>query len=146
MDDAVDAVIREIASKNGVAIGRDDPILMMVTIQGVLATKTMAAHHELLEKHKRELEEIAERWGSDAKDKAERILTAALASSREVMAATMKEGAAAAATAFRAEIEPAAMTVSKSLQHTRQVALLNMAACALTIGAVVLLLVRGIKF
>ena len=78
-DDKIEELIREIAVKHGIAVGRDDPILILQTINTRLMQDSQAAQQEILDRFKEELEAIAHRWGDDAKGKAERTLNAALA-------------------------------------------------------------------
>jgi hypothetical protein len=85
-DDKIEELIREIAVKHGIAVGRDDPILILQTINTRLMQDSQAAQQEILDRFKEELEAIAHRWGDDAKGKAERTLNAALAASKEAMA------------------------------------------------------------
>lgn len=93
MADRIEEIIKEIAVKHGIAVGRDDPIMILQTINERLMQDTAAAQQEILEQFKSELESVAFRWGEDAKAKAERTLNAALAASRDAMNKAMQEGA-----------------------------------------------------
>lgn len=135
MDDPIDQLIRDIAAKHGVALGRDDPILILQTINAQLLEDGQRAQHALLQTHKEELEAIAQRWGSDAKDKAERILTAGLAASKDVMAGMVEVGAAAAMASLRTEVAQAVGTIARTLEHSRDLARVNLVAAALTVVA-----------
>lgn len=139
-DDDIDAAIRDIASRHGIAVGRDDPIMVLLTINKRLQADSAQAQEALLGGYKEELEAISQRWGHDAKEKAERILTAALASSKETMAKTMNESALAAAAAVRSEIDGATRKFAAAIDNARQVATLNLVACAFTAAAAVLAL------
>ncbi|VTU46107.1 conjugal transfer protein TraM (plasmid) [Variovorax sp. SRS16] len=138
--DDIDDAIRQIASKNGVAVGRDDPILVLLTINQLLQEKADAAQQSLLAQHKEELESIAQQWGRDAKEKAERILTAALSSSKEAMALAMNESATAAAGAVRAEIQTMSQKFAGAIENARHVATMNLVAGGLTIASAVIVL------
>ena len=117
-DDKIEELIREIAAKHGIAVGRDDPILILQTINMKLMQDSASAQQEILDAFKSELESIAHRWGDDAKGKAERTLNAALAASKDAMTRGMQEGAKAAANildrAEWTEARPAQKTVSDS--------------------------------
>ncbi len=69
-DDKIEELIGEIAVKHGITIGRNDPILILQTINERLMQDTQAAQQEILDHFKEELESIAHRWGEDAKGKA----------------------------------------------------------------------------
>jgi hypothetical protein len=81
MPDNVDELIKEIAVKHGIAVSRDDPILILQTINNRLMQDSEKAQQAMLDQYKEELEALALRWGVDAKDKAERILNASLLAS-----------------------------------------------------------------
>lgn len=135
MDDPIDQLIRDIAAKHGVAVGRDDPILILQTINAHLLEDGQRAQRALLQTHKEELEAIAQRWGSDAKDKAERILTAGLAASKEAMTGIVEVGAAAAMASLRTEVVQAVGTIARTLEQSRDLARVNLVAAALTVVA-----------
>ena len=135
MDDPIDQLIRDIAAKHGVAVGRDDPILILQTINAHLLEDGQRAQRALLQTHKEELEAIAQRWGSDAKDKAERILTAGLAASKEAMTGMVEVGAAAAMASLRTEVVQAVGTIARTLEQSRDLARVNLVAAALTVVA-----------
>mgnify|MGYP003379481151 CR=1 FL=1 len=78
-DDKIEETIKAIAARHGIAVSRDDPILVLQTINDRLMQDSQAAQQEILEGFKSELEAIAHRWGEDSKGKAERTLNAALA-------------------------------------------------------------------
>lgn len=105
--DRIEELVRDIAAKHGIAVGRDDPIMILHTINERLMRDTQQAQQTALDGFKSELELISHRWGQDAKDKAERILTAALQASREGMATSINEAARQAADLLRKELAKA---------------------------------------
>lgn len=133
--DKIEDTIREIAAKHSIAVGRDDPILILQTINERLMQESNAAQKEILDRFKEELEGIAHRWGDDAKNKAERTLNAALAASRDAMHKTMQDGAKAAAEVIRGEVETAAAQLAKPVRESKRVAFMNMIAACLAVVA-----------
>ena len=77
MTDVVEDLIGEVARKHGIAIGRDDPILVLHTMNDRLMRESAAAQQALLDAFKQELEALASRWSMEATDRADRILQAA---------------------------------------------------------------------
>lgn len=138
--DRIEALIQEIAAKHGVALGRDDPIMILQTINERLMQDSAAAQQETLDHFKAELESIAHRWGADARDKAERILNAALAASKTAMIQGMQEGAKAAATSARQEIDTALAQLAGPVRDARRIAVMNMIAAAMAVFAAALAL------
>ena len=84
-DDKIEQLIREIASKHGIAVARDDPILVLQTINHRLLQDSVAAQQAMLDRYKEELESVGNRWSLDSHEKAERILNAALEASTDTM-------------------------------------------------------------
>lgn len=139
MTDKIEETIKEIAAKHGIAVGRDDPILILQTINDRLMQESTAAQQANLDAFKSELEEIAHRWGDDAKNKAERTLNAALAASKEAMAATIKENAKATAAAARQQVEEAiAQEIKPAIQGARRVSFVSF------ITAIMLIIAAGL--
>ncbi len=134
-DKQIDELIREIAAKHNVAVGRDDPILILHTINKKLMQDNVAAQQKTLDAFRSELESIANRWGNGAKGIAERTLNAALAAGKDAMARGMQEGANAAAEAVRREVEAVAAQLVAPIREARRVAIMNMIAAGMAVAA-----------
>ncbi|HAT1822791.1 TPA: conjugal transfer protein TraM [Legionella pneumophila] len=91
MSEKINEVIQEIAGKHGVVLGRDDPVLILQTMNDRLLEENRKAQQEMLTQFKEEMESISSQWKVDAKDKAEKVLNAALASSKEAMNKILRE-------------------------------------------------------
>jgi len=135
MSEQLDELIREIAVKHGIAVSRDDPILVLQTINNRLMQDSAKAQQVQLDAYKEELEALAMRWGNDAKEKAERILNAALAASKDAMGKIMEEGAKATAASVRAEVDEALARVAGPVGDGRRIGMLNVAASCITLLA-----------
>jgi multidrug efflux pump subunit AcrA (membrane-fusion protein) len=135
MSDQIEELIKEIAAKHGVAVSRDDPILVLQTINNRLMQDSSRAQQIQLDQYKAELEDLALRWGKDAKDKAERILNAALRTSKETMGREMQDGARTLAEAVRAELDTGLAAVMLPIRNARRMALFNVVAACITLLA-----------
>jgi hypothetical protein len=131
----VEELIKEIAAKHGIAVSRDDPILVMQTINNRLMQDTTKAQQAQLDHYKEELEALALRWGIDAKSKAERILNAALAASKDAMDQAMQENAKSTAASVRAEVDLILGRTANQLKDAQRIALLNIVASCITLAA-----------
>lgn len=138
MADGLDNLRQEIHRVHGVSVGMDDPIMILYTLNNRLLAEGAKAQEEQLEQFKSELEGIAYQWGNDAKAKAERILNASLAASKEAMAGLMQVSAAEAANAMQAEFDKALRRAEAPAQSARNLAALNIAASLMTLVAGVL--------
>lgn len=140
MSDKIEEIIKEIAAKHGIAVGRDDPILILQTVNERLMQDSAAAQQEILGRFKSEMEEIAHRWGDNAKSKAERTLNAALTASRDAMQKGMQEGAAKAVEAVQCELEAIADQLAAPIRDAKRVATMNMIAAGMAVFAAGLVL------
>jgi len=131
----VEELIKEIAFKHGIAVGRDDPILILQTINKRLMEDSAKAQQEMLDHYKEEIEALAKRWGDDAKTKAERVLNAALVASRETMAKTAMEVAATVKQTVEQEIEAGLKKLHGPVQNARGLVVANVIAAVITLVA-----------
>ena len=135
MSDAVEDLIKEIAVKHGIAVGRDDPILILQTINAKLLEDGAKAQRALLQEHKEELEAITQRWSVDVKGKAERILTASLMASKEAMTRMTDEGATVMTASVRGEVDQALKGIRNTVQQAHDLCRVNLIAAAITLFA-----------
>lgn len=140
MADSVEELILEIAAKHGIAVSRDDPIMVLQTINNRLMHDSAKAQQVQLDLYKQELEALALRWGNDARKTAERTLNAVLAASKDAMWRSMQEGAEASAVAVRAEIDAALARVAAPIRDARRIGMLNVVATCITLLAAALVL------
>lgn len=138
MADDLESLRQEIHRVHGVSVGKDDPIMILFTLNNRLLAEGAKAQEEQLEQFKSELEGIAYQWGNDAKEKAERILNASLAASKEAMASLMQASATEAAKALQAECNKAFRRAEAPAQSARNLAALNIAASLVTLLAGIL--------
>ena len=130
-DDKIEETVKAIAARHGIAVSRDDPILVLQTINDRLLKDSHSAQQEILDHFQSELEEIAQRWGDDARNKAERTLNAALTASRDAMLEAMQAGGEKAAEIIQREIQALEMP----MRVAKQVAIMNIIAGAMVVFA-----------
>jgi hypothetical protein len=143
-DDQIESLIREIATKHGIAVGRDDPILILQTINNRLLQDGAKAQQDMLDQFKRELEAMAMRWSEDAKNKAERIVNASLNASKESMENMMAQGARDTIKTVRTEIDSSLNRINGPIRDAKKIAVLNVIAGSMTIIAVTAFLVFAV--
>jgi len=90
MSDKYDESIQDIAVKHGIVLGRDDPILILQTMNERLIEETRQAQAAMVVQFREEMENISSQWKDDAKKKAEKILNVALMASKEAMARVLQ--------------------------------------------------------
>ncbi|EPG9766617.1 hypothetical protein M0K88_004881 [Escherichia coli] len=145
MSDAVEELVKEIAAKHGISVGRDDPILVLHTINERLMQHSRKAQEAILDSFKEELESIAFRWGEDAKAKAERILSAGLNASRDVMNQAMKDTAKTMTDTIRTEVDAALKRSNAPLLNLKHITTMMALGSCLTFAAALIVFWVAIK-
>jgi hypothetical protein len=140
MSDQIEEVIKEIALKHGIAVSRDDPILVLQTMNNRLLHDSAKAQQAQLDQYKEELEALALRWGNDAKDKAERILNASLSAAKDAIDQLMQEGARSASAGMGKEVDVALAKLITPVRDAKKIASMNIAAACITLAAAVIAL------
>ncbi len=138
MSDSTEDLIREIAAKHGIAVARDDPILVLQTINNRLLLDSAKAQQEQLDAYKQEMEALANRWSLDAKDKAERVLNASLTAGNEAAAKIIMKSEQTAAKIVQSEIDAALARIAIPVGDAHRIALANMTASFVTVIAAAL--------
>jgi len=130
-----EALIKEIAVKHGITVGRDDPILILQTMTARLTDNNAKAQQVMLQQYKEDLEGVALRWGNDAKDKSERILSASLTAGRDVMANLLQDCTKTTTMTVQKEVDQSLSRAGIALGRVEKVAMINLFASAITLMA-----------
>ncbi|HHM2297751.1 TPA: conjugal transfer protein TraM [Legionella anisa] len=136
MADQFESLINDIAIKHGVVLGRNDPILILQTMNAKLMEENSKTQQLMLNQYKEDLEGIALRFGNEAKEKSERILNASLIAAKETMANVLEESAKTTAMMIQKDIEQLLSRTSGILGRTKRIAMINLVASSLTLIAV----------
>lgn len=135
----IEETIKEIAAKHGIAVGRDDPILILQTLNNRLLQDSQKAQQAMLDQYKSELEGISHRWSTDAKEKAERILNASLDASKTAMERLMQAAAKELVTTIKSEVDISLNRISGPIKNANRIGLMNIAASCITLLAAAVL-------
>ena len=130
-------LLKEIAAIHGIGISRDDPLLILQTLNKRLMEDNAKVQQEMLDRHKEEIEVLAKRWSDEAKNKAEKILNAALDASQKMMAKAAQEGGSSVAAVVNKEIEG---SLNRAVRTCRGLVIANVIAAAITLVAAFLAL------
>lgn len=131
----VEELIQEIALKHGITVSRDDPILILQTINKRLMEDSAKAQQEMLDHYKEEIEVLAKRWGDDVKAKAEKVMNVALAASRETMTKTAQEAGITVKQVIQQEVDTSLKKIREPIGHARSLVILNVIAAGITLIA-----------
>jgi len=131
-DDPTDDLLKEIASKHGVALDREDPILIVQTLHTRLLAESRSAQQAMLEDYRTTLEGLLDRWSAETTAKAERIVTASLTATTETMKTQMASHTTDLARAIRKEVTEVVETTETRLRRATTVGYVNLLAALLT--------------
>ena len=131
-------LLKEIAAIHGIGISRDDPLFLFFkrSTNGSMEDNAKV-QQEMLDRHKEEIEVLAKRWSDEAKNKAEKILNAALDASQKMMAKAAQEGGSSVAAVVNKEIEG---SLNRAVRTCRGLVIANVIAAAITLVAAFLAL------
>ena len=138
-NDPTEDLLKEIASKHGVALDREDPILIMQTMQARLLAESRSAQQAMLEDYRTTLEALLDRWGTETKAKAERIVTASLTASTVAMKQQMEVSATEAGSTLRQEVTRALDHVAGQLHTARIIGYCNLLAAVVLLFTAVII-------
>ncbi len=136
-DDPTDDLLKEIASKHGVALGREDPLLIVQTMHARLLAESRSAQQAMLDDYRTTLEGLLERWSAETKAKAERIVMASLTASTETMKAQMATHATDLARTLRKEVTEMLEQTDTRMRRATTLGYLNLLAALVTFLAAV---------
>ena len=139
-NNALEEMIKEIAAKHGIALGRDDPILILQTLNNRLLQASQKVQQAMLDEYKAELEELSLKWSTEAKEKAERILNASLDASKVAMEELMRTSSQEVVTMIKTEVDASLNHISGPIKDTKLIGLMNMVSSCITLVAVTILL------
>ena len=135
MSDKFDAAIQEIAVRHGVVLSKDDPILILQTMNDRLIEEARQAQAAMLTQFREEMESISSQWRDDAKEKAEKIINAALASSKEAMARLLLESTNISVQSMERMISDSLAEARDLLQQTKKFAWLMLVSSVVILAA-----------
>ncbi|AWN73027.1 conjugal transfer protein TraM [Legionella anisa] len=140
MNDKFDTVMQEIAVKHGVVLSKDDPILILQTMNDRLIKETQQAQAAVLAQFREEIESISSQWKDDAREKAEKILNMALASSKEAMTHLLHEATNESVSVIKKVISDSVTQVHVMAKQTKNYSLLALFCSVLVVSCIHLVL------
>ncbi len=133
MTDQIEEIIKEIASENGIALSRDDPVLILQTINARLIKEHELAQQALLNQFKSELEVAAHNWSEISKTSADQILNSSINASMQTMETLINENSDVVVKKLNDERSTYITEISELSKSSRIVAILNITAAFITL-------------
>ncbi|WP_139559684.1 hypothetical protein [Methylotetracoccus oryzae] len=129
----LDALIGEIATRHGVAVSRDDPVMILATLNERLIEESRDAQRQLLEDFRAEMAGASQRWNQESQLRAQSLLQQAAGSNRAAVAASVQQHRTAVTGAVREEMG----AVLAAVCQLRALLLLQLGVSGLTLTALV---------
>lgn len=134
--DPLDDIIREVRMKHGIAVSRDDPILMVYTINRKVMEASVSIQSVLLEECRREWEVTATRIQDEAASRLEQRMHEVMVASR----LQLQETAGQLEREQRRREEEASRQVMEGLRRWQHLASAHLALSCLLLGAAAMVL------
>lgn len=141
----LDEAIQQIASIHGVAVSKDDPIMILHTMNERLIQDSKAAQQELLDNFKSEIELCVSELSIAAKNHTDRVLNSTLETSKTEIARVMEEQSHIIIERWKADLNAGLHEASKTMATSRQTAILNIVASFITLIAAGIVLTIYLK-
>lgn len=141
----LDEAIQQIASVHGVAVSKDDPIMILHTMNERLIQDSKAAQQDLLDNFKSEIELCVSELSIAAKNHSDRVLNSTLEISKTEIARVMEEQSHIIIERWKGDLNAVLHEASKTMATSRQTAILNIIASFITLIAAGIVLTLYLK-
>jgi hypothetical protein len=132
----IDKVIKEIASEHGIVLSKDDPIMVLHNMNERLIKDGDIAQQKLLDDFRSEVEVIINQWMVNAKNNSDRILNASILASKAEITTVMQNQSDILIEKWQSELNIGFDELIKTIQSSRQSAILNIIASFITLISV----------
>ena len=144
-DEKIDKVIQQIASVHGVAVSKDDPIMILHTMNERLISDSKAAQQELLDNFRSQLEVTVSELSMAAKNHSDRVLNSTIQTSKTEISRVMEEQSNIITERWKVELHAEFNEACKTMTTSRQTAILNIIASFITLIAAGIVLTIYLK-
>ena len=140
-DDNIDDLLAELARKHKVALGVDDPVAMLLTVNRFLLRETAASQDQLLQGFREAVATASSDWNKLANKRAEAILNATVFAAKNAVASGAEEGVAAGLSTFLQTTEKVSGRIDGQLKQVRRLVFGGAVVVVLLIATLVILCV-----
>ena len=144
-DEKIVEVIQQIASNHGIAVSKDDPIMILHTMNERLISDSKAAQQELLDNFRSQLEVTVSELSMAAKNHSDRVLNSTIQTSKTEISRVMEEQSNIIIERWKADLHAEFNEACKTMTTSRQTAILNIIASFITLIAAGIVLTIYLK-
>ena len=129
----LDEAIQHIASIHGIVVSKDDPVMILHTLNERLIQDSKAAQQDLLDNFKGEIELIISELSMAAKNHSDRVLNSTIQTSKTEISRVMEEQSNIIIERWKADLHAEFNEACKTMTTSRQTAILNIIASFITL-------------
>ena len=140
-----EALAKEVQEKHGVALGNDDPILVMHTINQRLAADMQASIDAAMEKLRTDLESLYLRWDVEAKTRADRLLSASVNAAKTHLTARADSLVAESRRSIEEAASPVIARIERSTARLEALVVAVIVAALVSAGSAIWVFTFGVR-
>jgi len=135
MADSIEDLYKEIAVRHGIAVGKDDPIMILHTTNQLLIKDMAEAQRHIIEQFEEKIELMTSRSNEAVLTDAKRVLNATLQASESALVERLQNQAHELATEVRNEFDGMQHRIESTMKSANRIAIYHLVAAALTFMA-----------
>ena len=134
-NDNIDDLLAELARKHKVALGADDPVAMLLTVNRFLLRETAASQDQLLQGFREAIVTASNDWNKLANKRTEAILNSTIFAAKNAVASGAEEGVTAGLSVFLQTAERLSGRIDGQLKQVRRLVFSGAVMLVLLIAA-----------
>jgi len=137
MSTEIEDLINEIATKTGVALAKNDPILILFHANRHLLGESFKSQEEMVRQFNSSVQEAQQQWVAESKLQSEKVVNVAIQAAIYEMDKLAEKRTTKLAENLATILAPALNKLQSDINKANRVAMLNVVSAGLTLAAVV---------
>lgn len=137
MNTDIDNLINEIATKTGVALSKNDPILILFHANRHLLSESFKSQEEMVRQFNSSVQEAQQQWVAESKQQSEKVVNVAIQAAIYEMDKLAEKRTTKLAENLATILAPALNKLQSDINKANRVAMLNVVSAGLTLAAVI---------
>lgn len=137
MSTEIEDLINEIATKTGVALAKNDPILILFHANRHLLGESFKRQEEMVRQFNSSVQEAQQQWVAESKLQSEKVVNVAIQAAIYEMDKLAEKRTTKLAENLATILAPALNKLQSDINKANRVAMLNVVSAGLTLAAVV---------
>ena len=138
MSTEIDDLINEITTKTGVALAKNDPVLILFHANRHLLNESFKRQEEMVRQFNSSVQEAQQQWVAESKQQSEKVVNVAIQAAINEMDKLAEKRTTKLAENLAEILAPALNKLQADINKANRVAVLNVVSAGLTLAAVVI--------